>query len=135
MSLDNDYLFTWILYLVGAVGLLIVWWFLTKKIRFKLIKDCLRLSAAVFLLVPFPVYNQPEFWAPALGMSMLEFIFGQSQGLGRAIIPILIIWAFSLAFYLIADSLWQRFRRQRSAAKAEHAALMKEREELLSHSK
>lgn len=135
MLAGDDYLFTWVLYLVGAVGLLIVWWFLTKRIRIKLLKDCLRLSAAVFLLVPFPVYNQPDFWAPALGMSLLEFIFGQSQGLGRAVIPIIIIWAFSLAFYLVADSLWQRFRRKHQLAKSEHAALMKDRDELLSESK
>ena len=124
MLTTEDYIFFWVLYLVGAAGLLVVWWFITRRIKYRMLRDVLRLSAAVFLLMPFPVLNQEQFWAPALGMSLLEAVFGQAQGFGRAGIPIIIIWLFVVAIYLLGDTLWQRYRRKRLAAKAEHEQLM-----------
>jgi hypothetical protein len=135
MLTAEDYATSWIMYLIGAAGLLVVWWFITRKIPIKLLRDLLRLSAAILLLVPFPVLNQEQFWAPALGMSLLEAVFGQSQGFSRAGIPVLIIWVFVIAFYLLVDTLWQRYRQRRQAAKQEHAALMKEHDEMVADSK
>ncbi len=135
MLTAEDYVTTWIMYLIGAIGLLVVWWFITRKIRIKLLRDILRLSAATLLLVPFPVLHQEQFWAPALGMSLLEAVFGQSQGFSRAGIPVLIILFFVIGFYLLADTLWQRYRRKHLTAKAEHDQLMKEHDEMVSDSK
>lgn len=132
---SEDYLISWVTYLVGAVGLMAVWWFITRKIRQKLIRDVLRLTAATLLLVPFPVINQEQFWAPAFGMSLLEAIFGQSEGFSRAGIPVIIIWFFVMGFYLLTDLLWQRYRRKRQAAKAEHEELMRDHDEMVSDSK
>jgi len=131
----EDYVTYWIIYLVGAIGLLVVWWFITRKIRIKLLRDILRLSAATFLLVPFPVLNQEQYWAPAFGMSVLEEVFGQAEGFSRAGIPILIIWFLVIGFYLLVDMLWQRFVTKRLAAKAEHEELMRDHDEMVSDSK
>lgn len=135
MLTTEDYLTYWAMYLIGALGLLVVWWFITKKIPNKLVKDGLRLSVAVLLLMPFPVLNHEQFWAPAVGMTFLEIIFGQNQSIGRTGIPLLIVWAFSLAFYLLVETLWSRFKLKRQESSVEHATLMKEHDDMVAEAK
>lgn len=134
MLTGEDYVTSWVMYLAGAVGLLVVWWFITRPIGIKVVRDILRLTAATFLLVPFPVLNQEQFWAPALGMSLLEAVFGQSQGFNRAGVPVLIVWTFVIAFYLLVDTLWQRYRQRSLTARQEHQELMEEHDEMVAES-
>lgn len=123
------------MYLTGAIGLLVVWWFITRRIRIKVVKDILRLVAATLLLVPYPVLNQEEFLAPAMGMSFLEAIFGQSEGLARAGLPVLIVLTFVVAVYLLIDTVWVRFRQKKLKDQKEQQQLMHEHDELVSEAK
>ncbi len=132
---SQDYMMSWLTYMAGAIGLLVVWWFITRKIRLKVLKDILRIVAATLLLVPYPVLNQEEFLAPAMGMSFLEAIFGQSEGFSRAGFPVLIVLAFVIALYLIIDTVWVRFRQHKLREKQEQQQLMQEHDELVVEAK
>ena len=53
MMNSEDYLMGWLLYLGGACGLLLCWWWITRKIPWPDFRNLLRLIPAALLLTPY----------------------------------------------------------------------------------
>lgn len=63
---QNEYLITWGAYFGAVLGLLLVWWTMTRPIPWLWLKQPLRLFVAAILLVPAPVAADRAELAPAL---------------------------------------------------------------------
>lgn len=107
-----EYLSNWGLYLLSAVGLMVVWWRLTGYLRIPVLRNMLRLSAAVALVLPYPVPEQEAFLAPAIMMTFLEGLFFEDYGFAHAGIPLLLAVVLANVLYLIVDLLLHIFRRK-----------------------
>lgn len=105
MFSTEEYLTTWAVYLLSAAGLMVVWWYLTGFLRINVLRNMLRVSAAVALIMPYPVPEQEAFLAPAIMMTFLEGLFFEDYGFSHAGIPLLIIVVLANVIYLIIDLL------------------------------
>lgn len=105
MFSTEEYLTTWAVYLLSAAGLMVVWWYLTGFLRIGVLRNMLRVSAAVALIMPYPVPEQEAFLAPAIMMTFLEGLFFEDYGFSHAGIPLLIIVVLANVIYLIIDLL------------------------------
>lgn len=112
MFSTEEYLTTWTIYLLSAAGLMVVWWFLTGLLRISVLRNMLRVSAAVALIMPYPVPEQEAFLAPAVMMTFLEGLFFEDHGFSHAGLPLLIAVVLANVAYLIIDLLLQLFRRK-----------------------
>ncbi|MEX1031953.1 MAG: hypothetical protein WDZ30_01205 [Cellvibrionaceae bacterium] len=117
MLSTQEYLFGWGMYVLSSVGLMVVWWRITYKLRPLVLRNVLRLSAAVALLVPYPVPGQETFLAPAWVMSFIEGLFYEEYGFSHAGMPLLLAIVLVNILYLVVDIVWQPFWRKRQAAK------------------
>lgn len=115
MSSSQEYLFSWGMYLLSVLGLMIVWWRMTGWVRPPVLRNILRVSALVALLTPYPVPDQESFLAPALMMTFLEGLFYEAYGFARAGIPLILAVIIANIVYLVIDLGWQMFRRKRAA--------------------
>lgn len=119
MLSTQEYLLSWGLYLLGSLGLMVVWWRMTAHVRIATIRNILRLSALVALLMPYPVPGQESYLAPALMMTFLEGLFYEDLGFSHAGIPLAIALGLANVLYLIIDLLWRAFRRKREPLDAD----------------
>lgn len=103
MFSTEEYLTTWAIYLLSAAGLMVVWWYMTKLLPIAIVRNMLRVSAAVALVMPYPVPEQEAFLAPAVMMTFLEGLFFEEQGFSHAGIPLLIAVVLANVVYLIID--------------------------------
>ena len=70
----EEYIFGWAVYLTSAVGLMGLFWYLTRNFWFYP-KQCLRLLLATLLLLPAEVENASDYLAPAWIKAVLTLIF------------------------------------------------------------
>lgn len=119
MLSTQEYLLSWGLYLLGALGLMVVWWRMTGWLRPPALRNVLRISAAVALVMPYPVPGQEAFLAPALMMTFLEGLFFEEYGFSHAGIPLILAVVIANIVYLLADLVWQLYRRKHGAASAD----------------
>jgi hypothetical protein len=119
MMSTQEYLLSWGMYLLGSLGLMVVWWRITAPVRIQMIRNMLRVSALVVLLMPYPVVGQEEFLAPALMMTFLEGLFYEEHGFGHAGMPLLLGLVLANILYLVGDLLWQALRRKRELVSQE----------------
>lgn len=110
MFSTEEYLTTWAIYLLSAAGLMVVWWYLTALLRISVLRNMLRVSAAVALIMPYPVPEQEVFLAPAIMMTFLEGLFFEDHGFSHAGIPLLAVVVLANVVYLIIDLLLQFLR-------------------------
>ncbi len=110
MSAD-DYTYAWSLYVCGAIGLLIVFWRMTRWISIDMLREPLRLIACVGLLFPFPVEKGLHDWAPALLMFAFESVFAGMESAARTGSPLLTVCIFVLVVIGIPQQWWLYRRR------------------------
>ncbi|MGQ9426669.1 hypothetical protein ACXYTJ_12585 [Gilvimarinus sp. F26214L] len=122
MMSSQEYLLSWGLYLLGCLGLMLVWWKMTGWVRIPLVRNILRISALATLLMPYPVPGQESFLAPALMMTFVEGLFYEDLGFSHAGIPLLITIVLANIIYLIVDLATQPFRRKRDSKAGEASA-------------
>lgn len=134
MFTAEEYLTGWLIYLMGAVCALVVWWFMTKKIPYKTPRNILRLCIAVILIMPYPVAYQNAHLAPAFFSSMLEGLFIKDQGFARAGVPILLSMSIAVALYLFIDFAWQLFWQKRQFDKKREQSHLEEHDQLIKDS-
>jgi len=123
MITGEQYFYGWLIYIVAIIGLLGVWWYMTRKIPWRIVRNVIRLIPAVLLLMPFPIVGNDDFLAPAFFSSMLELMFVGGGEFSRAGRPVLIILGMILILYLILDIVWQKFwvkRRRQSLTDESH---------------
>ncbi|UZE97797.1 hypothetical protein [Alkalimarinus alittae] len=79
MIVSQSYLIAWGIYLLSALGLIIVFWRMTRSIPFKDVKKVLRLVGVVLLLTPVDLGLEATWFAPAYLVGGYEWIIGNSH--------------------------------------------------------
>lgn len=102
------YMWGWFAYLLGSVGVLFVFWYITRPLT-RWLKLPLRALAAALLLTPWSVSPQLSQWAPAWVVSLFDGFAQQGMSLWRAGGPLLAMLAVAL---LVAFAeLWRQKRK------------------------
>lgn len=135
MVTESEYINGWLLYLGGALGAMVVWWYMTRNIPNKILRDLLRLTVLVVAVTPFSVGEDIPFLAPAAMITMVEGFLMEESDFARGGVPILIALAISYLVYFIAYALWQRYWVKRQARQGEEAKLMADHDELVAESR
>lgn len=89
MYTQAEYLYGWLLYLLGVALMMGCGWYLTSGIRYTLAKTLLRVLAAVFFLVPWYASSDEDYLAPAWLIAAFEGIVGGESTFWRAGAPLL----------------------------------------------
>lgn len=110
MYTQQEYLYGWLFYLLGVVIILGCGWWLTSAIRFKELRQWLRVSAVVTFLVPWYASADLEYFAPAWLIAAFEGIFESPEAFWRAGMP----WLCALAVALGLTVIWQVTARVRA---------------------
>lgn len=103
MYTQDEYLYGWLFYLLGVVIILGCGWWLTSVIRFKELRQLIRLSAVVTFLVPWYADPEMSYLAPAWLIATFEGIFEGEGAFWRAGTP----WLSTLAVAVGIAVLWQ----------------------------
>ena len=69
---SSEYVLAWLAYLLSAVGVLAVWWRVTRFIPWMPLKQLLRVLVAAPMLIPAPVAEGALEWAPALFVLLFD---------------------------------------------------------------
>lgn len=131
MFSSSEYVMAWMAYLVGSVGMMIVVWYLTRKITFSALRHLLQLVAAILMVTPYYADPQQPYLAPALIMALLEGIFEGPEAMWRAGIPLLATLFCGIVLLVIIELLWRKFCRKREQMQR----LDQERQDLIAESK
>jgi|GEM_PF-756046 len=97
----EQYVIGWSVYLLAVIGLLAVFWRMTRIIRWFYPRQVLRLIAAAFLLTPYSINEASEYLAPAWLMAGLEMVFSGLDGFERAGRPTITAALIALIVYLV----------------------------------
>jgi hypothetical protein len=85
---DKGYYLAWLVYLACSIGLLFCFWYITHTL-YDWVREPLRASAAVFLLMPWTAANGMPDMAPAWLTALFDGLLQQDASLSRAGIPLL----------------------------------------------
>ncbi|TLX53069.1 MFS transporter [Stutzerimonas nosocomialis] len=112
---QNEYLLAWALYGVGALGLLLVWFRMTRPL-WRWLREPLRLVVAVLLFTPTIVDPARELFAPAIAITALDVLFKIGNNAWRAVADLALYGLIAFGLYLALVALrWplERWLRQR----------------------
>lgn len=107
MYTQGEYLYGWLLYLLGAVFLFGCVWWASRNWRSDELRQLVRLSSIVFLLVPWYASPDMDYLAPAWIIAGFEGVFDGIEAFWRAGAPLLACLGVSIAVSL----LWHLGRR------------------------
>lgn len=113
---NNDYMLMWLLYLLGAMGLLIVVWRLTRSWP-KWLGMSVRFVGACVLLVPALVDSERQLYAPALIVGPFEWL-SKSPEAAEPAISALILWAGVALAVVVLTQLAAYFLRRKPRTNA-----------------
>jgi hypothetical protein len=104
MYTDENYLWGWVVYVLGVLCVLTVIWIFSRKWRFDAVRHLLLIVASVILLTPVTAYRDDPHLAPAFFVSLYEgFIAtGSNVSFQRALAPILALVFFAIVLYGLA---------------------------------
>lgn len=105
MFTQEEYLYGWLAYLIGAALLICGGWIMTARIPWRELRSLIRLLAVVTLLVPWYADTQMSYFAPAWIIAAFEGIF--ENNFLRAGGPLLSALAVALAISIV----WQLIAR------------------------
>lgn len=112
MFTQEEYMWAWFFYLLGAFMFIGVLWYLTGKIKRHEPKYLLRILTSVFLVVPWYSEAHEGYLSPAWLVSLIEGIFEGPDAFWRAGTPLIVALITALImsclFYIL---LWYRRRR------------------------
>lgn len=107
----QEHIIAWSIYMAVVIGLLGVFWHFTRAISWFYSKQCLRLGAATFLLMPTAASNTSVYWAPAWVVGFLELIFSGLDGflpIGRLLLMGLLAALLVYLVLVLSICLWRR---------------------------
>ena len=107
------YMWGWLAYLLGCVGVLFVWWWLTRPLAIWA-KVPLRILLTALLLTPWSVSPQHDEWAPAWVVTLFDGLAQDDVSLWRAGGPLLAMLVVALIAAVL--ELWRQRRKQTSMA-------------------
>ncbi|EUC69461.1 hypothetical protein Y017_13630 [Alcanivorax sp. 97CO-5] len=103
------YLWGWFAYLLGSIGVLFVWWWLTRPLS-RWAKVPLRTLLTALLLTPWSVSARHDEWAPAWVVSLFDGLAQDNVSLWRAGGPLVAM--LLVALVVAALELWRQRRKQ-----------------------
>ena len=115
----EEYLWGWGVYLLASIGLLLVFWRLTRSISWLYVKQSVRLIVATLLLTPALVENTTNSWSPAWVQGFLQLVFVGTEGfipIGRLLLLAVCIVLISYLLISIAQQLYRRQVAKRSSS-------------------
>lgn len=107
---ENDYPLAWSIYLLGALGGLLVWWRLTRWM-WRWLREPLWILGAALLLTPTMVDAERGLHAPAIAITAMDLLFGMGNSVWRAVSDLVLSLLIGLAIYLVFVAVrwfWQR---------------------------
>ncbi|MCK5789423.1 MAG: hypothetical protein CSH49_17355 [Alcanivorax sp.] len=111
-----EYLTTWGIYLLAAIGLMTVWWRMTRPIPWPLPRQTLRVLVAATILVPAPVMYGSLDWAPALFVLLLDVtLVSETETETLRAIPFLLYGLILGLLVLLADGLFRHWQKKKTA--------------------
>ncbi|EWC40510.1 hypothetical protein [Stutzerimonas stutzeri] len=119
LMFDSDYSLAWTLYGIAALGCLLFWFRVTRRM-WRWLREPLRLVAAVLLFTPTIVDPAKELFAPAVAITAMDLLFQVGNNAWRAVADLalygLIAFGLYLLFVAIRWPLERRFARRVEAA-------------------
>ncbi len=110
---EQEYQIVWMIYLAAAAGGLLVWWRMTRWIRWWFVREPLVIAMAVLLFTPSRVEPlQPEL-APAFIVWLLDTLFATGSNQARMLGDLAMTMAVALVAYIGLACLraaWQYWR-------------------------
>ena len=98
----EEYLLGWFFYLAAVIGLLTVFWRITRvRPSHFHVRQLLRLSMAVLLLTPYFVDKNTHYLAPAWAVAGLDILFSEIDSFWRSGGPLLLIWCTATVLYVL----------------------------------
>jgi len=129
--IENDYLFAWATYGIAALGCVLVWCRLTRRMWWWL-RDPLRLLLAILLLTPTIVDPGQGLFAPAIAITVLDQLVGDGNNAWRAVADLVLYGMLAMLLYVVLAVLgWALWRRRRGPAGDSAAAAEGEAEPTL----
>lgn len=110
----QEYISAWLIYMACSLGLLVVFWQMTKHIPWYYLKQSLRLIAASLLLTPNLIENSTVFWSPAWLQSLLKLIFNGTDDIFSSIRILLISVLFTLLVFFVLSMIIILYKKQKS---------------------
>lgn len=110
MYTQAEYLYGWLIYLLGVAIIMGCGWLWTARLRSGDLRLLLRLGVLVFLIVPWHVSPEDDSLAPAWIMAAFEGIFEGGEAFWRAGTPLLAALALVLGLTLVVQII-RRFSR------------------------
>lgn len=99
----TDYVLAWLIYLVAAVGLLFLFWRLTKILPWRTLRDLLRVLVATVILTPVVVDANTLHIAPISVSMVVEFITDKKEAaIGHGVI-VAVAWLLLSVLVLVSN--------------------------------
>lgn len=73
------YAIAWLLYLIGAVGITVVFWRMTKNIKLRRTRRSIRALVAVILYTPINIGHSSLWLAPAYLIGAYDWVLGEVE--------------------------------------------------------
>lgn len=86
MLQQNEYLIIWGFYIAAVLGVMLVWWAITRPIPWHWLKQPLRLLLTAVLLVPAPVAADRAELAPAVFIYLFDLLMVKEGDAERALV-------------------------------------------------
>lgn len=112
---DENIALAWGCYLLGAAGLLLTFWRITRPIAWPRLRRQLLLIITVLLVYPFDIGDGYSQWAPATLMLLMETVFEGGEAFNRvgpALIAVIIGAMIILAVVELGLYFWRKKRQQ-----------------------
>jgi hypothetical protein len=130
---ENDYILAWGVYAVAALGCLLVWFRITRRM-WRYLREPLRLLAAVLLFSPTVVDpGNEEVLAPAIAITALDLLLDVGTSVWRAVADLAMYGLFAFALYVLFVAIrwplerwWKGRRGLQAEADDENAPTLRE---------
>ena len=119
MFTQEEYLWGWFYYLLGATFVMGCLWVISARIPWREPRTVTRTVFAVFLYFPWFSDNQHQYLSPAWMVSAIEFLFEGANAFWRAGLPLLLAMTLVLLLSL-GVTLGYRFYLARTAKSGTH---------------
>ena len=110
MFATQDYTNGWLVYIAAAIGLLVVFWRITKGIPWSYVRHPLWITVTVFLLTP--AVGHAHFLAPAWIIGILELLFTGMESFLPMVRLLLIVWLSALVLYVSASMAYYFYQKK-----------------------
>ena len=114
MLQNYEFVFAFAAYYLATIGLLVVWWRITRFISWTLLKQLVRVLVAAAILVPAPVASNMVDLCPAIFVLLFDMLLVKDGDQLRALLYLYYGFGLGLAVWL-ADALLRQMLSRRAS--------------------